>query len=88
LGGLGRTRTILACYFVKTEELSAKLVITRTRKRRPSSIELAQEGSVVSYTEFVSSASRLSGPRNEREPSALNGKPLASSPPIDNMARR
>ncbi len=44
--GLGRTGTILACYFV-TKQLSGKNAIARVRRVRPGSIETAEQEKAV-----------------------------------------
>lgn len=38
-GGLGRTGTLLSCYFVCTEELSPQDAVERIRRVRPGSVE-------------------------------------------------
>lgn len=49
--GIGRTGTMLACYLVN-KGCSASLAITEVRKKRPGSIETAeQEDTVVKYEE-------------------------------------
>jgi atypical dual specificity phosphatase len=44
--GLGRTGTVLACYFV-TKGLSAKNAIARVRRLRPGSIEIEEQEQAV-----------------------------------------
>lgn len=38
-GGLGRTGTLLACYLIRSEGLSAPAAIAEIRRRRPGSVE-------------------------------------------------
>ncbi len=52
--GIGRTGTILACYLV-SKGCSASLAIAEVRKKRPGSIETAeQEDTVMKYEERIS----------------------------------
>lgn len=52
--GRGRTGTILACYLVKTREMTAKDAITYVRRERPWSIETTeQEEAVFVYEENI-----------------------------------
>ena len=52
--GLGRTGTMLACYFVN-EGLSADKAIERVRRTRPGSVESRdQESAVRRYAEYLS----------------------------------
>ena len=52
--GCGRTGTMLACYLMQQEGLSAEEVIAETRKRRKGSIEnRKQEQAVVDYERFI-----------------------------------
>ena len=51
--GLGRTGTLLACYFVN-EGLSAQEAIQRVRRSRPGSVEShAQEAAVLRYADYL-----------------------------------
>lgn len=51
--GLGRTGTLLACYFVN-EGLSARQAIERVRQTRPGSVESRQqEVAVARYAEYL-----------------------------------
>lgn len=53
--GLGRTGTVLACYFV-TQQFSAKNAIARVRRLRPGSIEnQQQEQAVIEFAERMPS---------------------------------
>ncbi len=48
--GLGRTGTMLACWLVRHDDLSARDAITRMRRLRPGSIETAeQEDAIVEF---------------------------------------
>jgi atypical dual specificity phosphatase len=48
--GIGRTGTVLSCYLVKHENLSAAKAIAEVRRRRPGSIETsAQETLIHAY---------------------------------------
>jgi predicted ATP-grasp superfamily ATP-dependent carboligase len=49
LGGLGRTGTVLAAYLVKRFHLTPRKAIVEVREKRPGSIEILQEASVVQY---------------------------------------
>jgi len=52
--GIGRTGTILACYLIKYNNLSAKNAIEKVRKERPGSIQSeSQEIAVGLYHKFV-----------------------------------
>jgi atypical dual specificity phosphatase len=52
--GIGRTGTILACYLVKYQNLSAKDAIQKVRKERPGSIQSeSQEIAVSLYYKFL-----------------------------------
>ena len=52
--GIGRTGTILACYLVKYQNMSAKNAIEKVRKERPGSIQSeSQEIAVGLYHKFV-----------------------------------
>jgi atypical dual specificity phosphatase len=52
--GIGRTGTILACYLVKYEKLSAKDAIKKVRKERPGSIQSeSQEIAISLYYKFL-----------------------------------
>ena len=54
LAGLGRTGTILACYLIKYEKISADDAIARIRKQRPGSIQsFLQEEIINRFEEFV-----------------------------------
>ena len=54
LAGLGRTGTILACYLIKYEKISADDSIARIRKQRPGSIQsFLQEEIINRFEEFV-----------------------------------
>ena len=46
-GGLGRTGTLLACYLVQAEGLSAQEAIERIRRIRPGSVERASQAAAV-----------------------------------------
>jgi len=52
--GIGRTGTILACYLVKYEKISAKIAIQKVRKERPGSIQSeSQEIAIGLYYKFL-----------------------------------
>ena len=52
--GLGRAGTILACYLVKYEKISAKIAIQKVRKERPGSIQSeSQEIAIGLYYKFL-----------------------------------
>ena len=52
--GIGRTGTILACYLVKYEKISAKNAIQKVRKERPGSIQSeSQEIAIGLYYKFL-----------------------------------
>lgn len=52
--GVGRTGTILACYLVKYEKISAKIAIQKVRKERPGSIQSeSQEIAIGLYYKFL-----------------------------------
>jgi atypical dual specificity phosphatase len=52
--GIGRTGTILACYLVKYEKVSAKDAIQKVRKERPGSIQSeSQEIAIGLYYKFL-----------------------------------
>ncbi len=52
--GIGRTGTILACYLVKYEKISAKDAIQKVRKERPGSIQSeSQEIAIGLYYKFL-----------------------------------
>ena len=52
--GIGRTGTILACYLVKYEKISAKNAIQKVRKERPGSIQSeSQEIAIGLYHKFL-----------------------------------
>jgi atypical dual specificity phosphatase len=52
--GIGRTGTILACYLVKYQKLSAKDAIQKVRKKRPGSIQSeSQEIAISLYYKFL-----------------------------------
>ncbi|MGQ0605430.1 MAG: dual specificity protein phosphatase 23 [Candidatus Nitrosotenuis sp.] len=54
--GIGRTGTILACYLIKYQKMSAKEAIAKIRKERPGSIQsTSQETAVSSYEKFLKS---------------------------------
>ena len=54
--GCGRTGTMLACYLMHEEGLSAEEAIAETRARRKGSIEnRKQEQAVIDYGKFISS---------------------------------
>ncbi|CAN5572115.1 dual specificity protein phosphatase family protein [soil metagenome] len=56
-GGLGRTGTLLACYFVCTEKLSAQDAVERIRRIRPGSVETeAQMASIESWAQHFRNA--------------------------------
>lgn len=55
--GIGRTGTILACYLVKHQKLSAKDAIAQVRKKRPGSIQSeSQELAISMYYKHVSNS--------------------------------
>jgi predicted ATP-grasp superfamily ATP-dependent carboligase len=56
-GGLGRTGTVLACFLVKNNEMTAQIAFTQIRSMRPGSIEPHQEESIFSYWELVNANS-------------------------------
>ena len=49
--GLGRAGTILACYFIKYQNYSAKNAIEKIRKERPGSIQSDVQELAISYYE-------------------------------------
>ena len=49
--GLGRAGTILACYFIKYEKLSAIQAIKKIRDERPGSIQSDVQELAISYYE-------------------------------------
>lgn len=49
--GLGRAGTILACYFIKYQNYSAKDAIEKIRKERPGSIQSDVQELAISYYE-------------------------------------
>ena len=52
--GIGRTGTILACYLVKYQKLTAKDAIQKVRKERPGSIQSeSQELAISLYHKFL-----------------------------------
>ena len=52
--GIGRTGTILACYLVKFQKLSATDAIEKVRKERPGSVQSeSQELAIGLYSKFV-----------------------------------
>ena len=52
--GIGRTGTILACYLIKYQKLSAKDAIQKVRKERPGSIQSeSQEIAMSLYYKFL-----------------------------------
>ncbi len=54
--GIGRTGTILASYFVKYQNLTAKEAIKKVREERPGSIQSeSQEMAVTFYEKFLKS---------------------------------
>ena len=54
LAGLGRTGTILACYLIKYEKISAKNAIQKIREKRHGSIQsFTQEEIIFRFEEFV-----------------------------------
>ena len=54
LAGLGRTGTILACYLIKYEKMSADDAITKIRKQRSGSIQsYVQEEIIFRFEKFV-----------------------------------
>jgi atypical dual specificity phosphatase len=54
LAGLGRTGTILACYLIKYEKISADDAITKIRKERSGSIQsYSQEEIIFRFEKFI-----------------------------------
>jgi len=54
LAGLGRTGTILACYLIKYQKLSADDSIQKVRKSRPGSIQsFPQEEIIFQFEKFI-----------------------------------
>jgi len=54
LAGMGRTGTILACYLIKYQKLSADDSIQKVRKSRPGSIQsFSQEEIIFQFEKFV-----------------------------------
>jgi len=54
LAGLGRTGTILACYLIKYEKISAKNAIQKIREKRHGSIQsFTQEEIIFRFEKFV-----------------------------------
>ena len=54
LAGLGRTGTILACYLIKYQKLSADDSIQKTRESRPGSIQsFSQEEIISQFEKFI-----------------------------------
>jgi atypical dual specificity phosphatase len=54
LAGLGRTGTILACYLIKYEKMSADDAITKIRKERSGSIQsYSQEEIIFRFEKFI-----------------------------------
>ena len=54
LAGLGRTGTILACYLIKYEKLSANDSIQKVRESRPGSIQsFPQEEIIFQFEKFI-----------------------------------
>lgn len=52
--GIGRTGTILACYLIKYQDLTAKEAIEKVRRERPGSIQSeSQEMAVTFYEKFL-----------------------------------
>lgn len=52
--GIGRTGTILACYLIKYQDLTAKEAIEKVRHERPGSIQSeSQEMAVAFYEKFL-----------------------------------
>ncbi|MFY9301631.1 MAG: dual specificity protein phosphatase 23 [Candidatus Nitrosotenuis sp.] len=52
--GIGRTGTILACYLIKYQKMSAKEAIEKVREERPGSIQSeSQEIAVSTYEKFL-----------------------------------
>ncbi len=52
--GIGRTGTILACYLIKYQKISAKEAIQKVRKERPGSIQSeSQEIAIGLYYKFL-----------------------------------
>lgn len=52
--GIGRTGTILACYLIKYQNLTAKEAIDKVRQERPGSIQSeSQEMAVTFYEKFL-----------------------------------
>jgi atypical dual specificity phosphatase len=46
-GGLGRTGTMLACWFIERDGLSARDSITRVRRLRPGSVETEEQSDAI-----------------------------------------
>ena len=54
LAGLGRTGTILACYLIKYQKLSADDSIQKVRKSRPGSVQsFPQEEIIFQFEKFI-----------------------------------
>ena len=54
LAGLGRTGTLLACYLIKYESMSADDAVQKVRKERPGSIQsFSQEELIHRFQTFV-----------------------------------
>ena len=54
LAGLGRTGTILACYLIKYQKLSANDSIQKVREKRPGSIQsFSQEEIISEFEKFI-----------------------------------
>jgi atypical dual specificity phosphatase len=52
--GIGRTGTILACYLIKYQKMSAKEAIEKVREERPGSIQSeSQEIAISTYEKFL-----------------------------------
>ncbi len=52
--GIGRTGTILACYLIKHQKMSAKEAIEKIREERPGSIQSeSQEIAISTYEKFL-----------------------------------
>ena len=49
--GIGRTGTILACYLIKFEKISAKKAIEKVRKERPGSVQSERQELVIGLYE-------------------------------------
>ena len=47
LAGLGRTGTILACYFIKYQKMSADDAIQKVREERPGSIQSFSQEEII-----------------------------------------